>query len=76
MKIEKADNNSFAIPASGLAAKELNNPLMAGIIMLSAVIKKTGIVSIDSFKKAIRESVPEEYVSANVKAVERGASLA
>ncbi len=75
IKVEKADNNSFAIPASALAIKELNNPLMAGIIMLSFVIKKTGIISFDSLKKAIRESVPEEYVSVNMKAVEIGASL-
>ena len=72
VKIEKADNNCFAIPASGLSTKELNNPLMAGIIMLSFVIKGTGIVSVDSFKKAIKESVSEEYVSANMKAVEIG----
>ncbi len=75
VKIEKADNNSFAIPASGLAAKELNNPLMGGIIMLSFVIKKTGIISFDSFKKAIKESVIEEYVSVNMKAVEIGMTL-
>lgn len=68
-------NNSFAIPASGLAVKELNNPLMAGIIMLSFVIKEAGIVSVDSFKKAIKESVPEEYVSVNMKAVEIGMTL-
>jgi 2-oxoglutarate ferredoxin oxidoreductase subunit gamma len=74
VKVDMTDNNSFAIPASGLAAKELNNPLMAGIIMLSSVIKKTGIISFDSLKKAIRESVPE-YVSVNMKAVEIGASL-
>ncbi len=72
IKIEKADNNSFAIPASRLAIKELNNYLMAGIIMLSAVVKNTGIVSIGSFTKAIRESVSEEYVSVNMKAVEIG----
>ena len=72
VKVEKAENNSFVIPASGLAVKKLNNPLMAGIIMLSAVIKETNIVSIDSFKKAIKESVSEEYVSVNMKAVEIG----
>lgn len=75
VKIEKADNNLFTIPASGLAVKELNNPLMAGIIMLSAVIKSTGIISADSFRKAIKKSVPEEYVPVNMKAVEIGASL-
>ncbi|MEK6680738.1 MAG: 2-oxoacid:acceptor oxidoreductase family protein, partial [Nitrospirota bacterium] len=72
IKIEMPDNNSFAIPASGLATKGLNNPLLAGIIMLSAVIKGTGIVSVDSLKRAIKESVPEEYVSINMKAVEIG----
>lgn len=72
VKVDMPDNNTFAIPASELAIKELNNPLMAGIIMLSFVIKKTGIISFDSLKKAIRESVPEEYVSVNMKAVEIG----
>lgn len=72
VKVAMPDNNTFAIPASGLSTKELNNPLLAGIIMLSFVIKGTGIVSADSLKRAIKESVPEEYVSVNMKAVEIG----
>ena len=55
IKIEMPDNNSFAIPASGLATKGLNNPLLAGIIMLSAVIKGTGIVSVDSLKGQLKK---------------------
>ncbi len=71
VQIDLADN-FFAIPASKLAVKELNNPLLTGIIMLASVVKRTGIVSIDSVKKAIKEAVPEKYYFTNIKAMELG----
>lgn len=53
--------------ASGLGSK-----LVANIVMLGFVAGKTGIVPVESFKEAIRQTVPREFVELNIKAFEAG----
>jgi 2-oxoglutarate ferredoxin oxidoreductase subunit gamma len=64
------------IPASGMAEKELGNSLTANLILLGALIKATGILSVVAMEGAIETNVPPKVKDLNLKAFRRGLELA
>ncbi len=72
--VERTDVNTYYIPATQLAT---DNALAGGanIILLGKVFKETGIVSQETFKKAIEKVVPAKKAALaanNLKAVQIG----
>ena len=61
----------LAIPSTRFAEK-LGNRIFANVVMMGFVTAVTGIVSVDSMKKTIPESVPERYIDQNLKAFDTG----
>ena len=72
--VERTDVNTYYVPATQLATdNEL--PGGANIILLGKVFKETGIVSAETFKKAIEKVVPAKKAALaanNLKAVQIG----
>jgi 2-oxoglutarate ferredoxin oxidoreductase subunit gamma len=62
------------IPATGEAKTSLK-VIVANIVMLGALVAATGIVSEDSLKKAILDSVPKGTEDLNLKAMQLGLKL-
>jgi 2-oxoglutarate ferredoxin oxidoreductase subunit gamma len=60
-----------AIPATRFA-EDFGNRMVANLVMLGFFSAATGIVSAESFKKAIPGAVPERFLDLNLKAFERG----
>jgi Pyruvate/2-oxoacid:ferredoxin oxidoreductase gamma subunit len=48
---------------------------VANLILLGALIKKTGLLSVESMKKAIEVSVPKKAIALNLNAFHRGLGL-
>lgn len=73
-KTDRTDVKAFYIPASQLAA---DNGLTGGanMILLGKLFKETGIVSAETFKKAVEKVVPAKKASLaanNLRAVQLG----
>ena len=72
--VERTDVNTYYIPSTQLATdNEL--PGGANIILLGKLFKETGIISPDTFKKAIEKVVPAKKAALaanNLKAVQIG----
>ena len=64
------------IPATREAKQTLGRDIVANIIMLGALVKKTGIVCETAIEKAILDSVPKGTESLNLKAMKLGFELA
>ena len=63
--------NCQEIPATRFA-ENFGNRMVANLVMLGFFSAVTGVISAESFKKAIPGSVPERYLELNMKAFERG----
>jgi len=63
------------IPATSIAEKEMGNIVVANLIILGVLIKKTGLLSLESMEKAIEVSVPKKAIGLNLKAFRRGLEL-
>ena len=63
------------IPASRTALEELNNGMAANIIILSAAVEMTDVVSKKELKSAIEEIIPERLRELNLKAMNIGFRL-
>jgi 2-oxoglutarate ferredoxin oxidoreductase subunit gamma len=63
------------IPATRMAEDELGNSLVANLILLGGLVKKTAILSIAAMEKAIEASVPPRAKDLNLKAFQRGLAL-
>ncbi len=61
----------LSIPSTRLA-EELGNRIFANVVMIGFVTAVTGIVSVESMKKTIPESVPERFIDKNLKAFDKG----
>jgi 2-oxoglutarate ferredoxin oxidoreductase subunit gamma len=53
----------------------MGNIVVANLIILGALIKKTGLLSVESMEKAIEVSVPKKAKALNLKAFRRGLEL-
>ena len=72
--VERTDVNTYYIPATQLATDN-DLPGGANIILLGKLFKETGIVSAETFKKAIEKVVPAKKAALaanNLKAVQIG----
>jgi 2-oxoglutarate ferredoxin oxidoreductase subunit gamma len=63
------------VPATSIADKEMRNIVVANLIILGALIKKTGLLSVESMEKAIEVSVPKKVIALNLNAFRRGLEL-
>ncbi len=61
----------YAIPATKLA-EEMGLKMMANIIMVGFLVGITEVVSLESAKNTVSESVPKKTVDINIKAFNRG----
>lgn len=61
------------VPATRLSEQILGSRNYANMVMLGALVRSTGSVSIDSARKAICATAPHGSVEANLKAFELGA---
>jgi len=64
------------IPATETAVEELRNGTVANVIILSAAVDMTELVSKKALESAIREIVPERLKQLNLKAMDIGFRLA
>jgi 2-oxoglutarate ferredoxin oxidoreductase subunit gamma len=64
------------IPATRIASRDLEKPMVANIIMLGALVANTRIVTSESLIKSIKESVSKEMEKVNIEALMKGQELA
>ena len=62
----------FGLPATELARKTFGREVVANVMMLGCLAGLTGVVSRDSLRRAISESVPPNSVEMNLQAFEDG----
>ena len=69
------DYEILSVPATSIADKEMGNIIVANLVILGVLIKKTGLVSVESMEKAIEVSVPKMATTLNLNAFRRGLEL-
>ena len=69
------DYEILAIPATSIADKEMGNIVVANLIVLGALIRKTGLLSVEAMEKAIEVSVPKKAIALNLNAFRKGLEL-
>jgi 2-oxoglutarate ferredoxin oxidoreductase subunit gamma len=69
-----SDYEVIEIPAMK-SADELGKRLVANMVMLGALIKKSGIFPLEVLENALQDIVPEKTIELNVEAIRAGASL-
>ena len=67
--------NQIPIAAMEKAFKELNNRMVANIVLLGAVVKGAGLVQEESLLKSLANRVPPAFLDLNQKAVKLGFEL-
>ena len=65
----------IGIPATEHAQKKLKNKQVANMILLGALIEKTGVVSLGAMEKAMQTHVSERFRSLNLDALKIGLEL-
>ena len=60
------------VPATGMALEDIGDKRVANVILLAAVVAKTGIVSQGALLRAIDESVTDRFLELNKKAAALG----
>ena len=73
---EPGDYEILSVPATSIADKEMGNIVVANLIILGAIIGKTGLLSVGAMEKAIEMSVPKKATTLNLNAFRRGLELA
>jgi 2-oxoglutarate ferredoxin oxidoreductase subunit gamma len=69
------DYEMLSVPATSIAEKEMGNTIVANLIILGALIRKTAVVSARSMEKAIETSVPKKAAALNIEAFRRGLGM-
>ena len=69
------DYEILSIPATSIADKEMGNIVVANLIILGAIIRKTGLLSIEAMEKAIEMSVPKKAIALNLSAFRKGLKM-
>lgn len=70
---ERKDIEVIAIPAQTIAA-EIGSKTIANMVLLGALVKKTGIVSMDTILASLKAHGKEKFYESNKIAMEKGAS--
>lgn len=65
----------YKVSASQIASQEFGRVIVANMIMLGFLAGLTGVVSLESLRRSVEESVPEGTEEINLKAVERGKKI-
>ena len=65
----------YRAPATNTATDVIGLRIVANIVMIGAIVKVTGIVSVDAAKQAILDSVPKGTEDKNIQAFEAGYAL-
>ena len=73
-EVKPGDYQVLKVPATSLAEQE-GNSVVANLILLGVLIKKTGILSIQAMEKAIEMNVPSQARNLNLNAFRRGLAL-
>lgn len=63
---------AFGLPATDIAHRTFGRDVVANVIMLGWLAGLTGVVSPDSLRKAISQTVPPKTVDINLQAFEEG----
>ncbi|MEM3703050.1 MAG: 2-oxoacid:acceptor oxidoreductase family protein [Candidatus Bathyarchaeia archaeon] len=71
---DRSDIEIVEIPATKTASK-LGRTIVANMVMLGALVKKTKIVSEEALRKAVHDTFHLSMVELNLKAVEEGMKL-
>jgi 2-oxoglutarate ferredoxin oxidoreductase subunit gamma len=71
-EVSPGDFQTLEIPATSLAENELGSIIVANLILLGGLIKKTGLLSVGAMEKAIEANVPPKAKEMNLKAFRRG----
>jgi 2-oxoglutarate ferredoxin oxidoreductase subunit gamma len=69
------DYEILSIPATSIADKEMGNIVVANLIILGAIIRKTGLLSVNAMEKAIEMSVPKKAIALNLNAFRKGLEI-
>lgn len=72
------EHTLVVVPASRIA-KDIGNPMVAGLALLSAYAAVTGLVQVDSLVSAMKQVVPSyrrQHVETNERALREGAASA
>ena len=69
------DYEILSIPATSIANKEMENNIVANLIILGALIKRTGLLSVESMENASEVSVPKRVTALNLNAFRRGLEI-
>ncbi|MBW1721546.1 MAG: 2-oxoacid:acceptor oxidoreductase family protein [Deltaproteobacteria bacterium] len=64
--------SQVGIPATSRAIRDLKQKQAANVLILGAVAAITGIVSRDSLERAVKDTVNERFLDANLKGVDLG----
>lgn len=78
-EVKRKDIRSLRIPATDLAREEFENERMANMILLGALVRITGMVTLDSVMKALQKNLPERrhhLLEPNRLALQRGRDIA
>lgn len=76
-EVKRADIKPVYIDATRIADEDGNRNL-ANMVMLGAILKETGIFTLDEIEETMKKSLPkskQELVEMNMKAVKRGCEL-
>lgn len=69
----REDIDVIKIPAQSIA-QEIGNKTIANMVLLGALVKKTGIVSMEVILQSLKDHGKEKYFEMNKIALEKGAS--
>lgn len=73
--VKPGDYKILSVPATSIADKEMGTVVVANLVVLGALIKKTGLLSVQAMEKAIEINVPKKAIETNLKAFRRGLEL-
>jgi 2-oxoglutarate ferredoxin oxidoreductase subunit gamma len=71
-EVEKGNFQVLSIPATSIADKEMGSVVVANLILLGGLLKKTAVLSVGAMEKAIEANVPPKAKEMNLKAFRRG----
>ncbi|MFQ5862513.1 MAG: 2-oxoacid:acceptor oxidoreductase family protein [Candidatus Brocadiales bacterium] len=68
----RVTTKQIPIPATEISSRELDSKAVANIVILSALVAHTSLVSKDSLKEAIEVTIGKKFRELNLKALELG----
>lgn len=74
-EVYRKDVTVLSLPASEIA-DELGSKKIANMVLLGAMVEKTGIMDMDALLKALKEHGKEDFYEINEKALKKGAEYA